>query len=119
MADPTSDDVFAGHCSHAADFAAENVPAGQTVHAVDESVGEYVPAGHSIHSVVLLLVPDIGMYLPASQKDVPQLTEPTTDVLLAQGKHSVAPVFGDYLPTGHLVHCVFAVRLPYVPAGHW
>ena len=113
---PASDCVCGGQAVHTeateAPVAAENVPAGQSVHAEAPEAAEYVPAGHSVHEE------PASEYAPARQftQSVKASDVEGEDLPAGQSGHTEAPI-AEYLPALQSVHPALPMTILYVPAA--
>jgi hypothetical protein len=95
---PSTENVFAGHGTHALAPASEYAPAGQLSHApaaLAPSKLEYAPARQIIHALA-----PASEYCPA-----------------AQIRHALASA-SEYAPAGHVTHALAPLTFESVPAGH-
>ena len=101
---PASDCACGGQAEHAeateAPAAAENVPAGQSVHAEAPAAAENVPAGQSVHGE------PPSEYAPARQfaQSAKASDVAGEDLPAGQAVHTAAPVTDLYFPAAHFAH---------------
>ena len=101
---PASDCACGAQAEHAeateAPAAAENVPAGQSVHAEAPAAAENVPARQSVHEE------PASEYAPARQfmQSAKASDVAGEDLPAGQAVHTAAPVTDLYFPAAHLTH---------------